>query len=206
PGDHLRIDPASYRSLEIDRTVRTGGHVGADLSAIDRTQKAMGGRLLREWVRAPLTDVKGIEARQAVVAAWRRDPGALRRIRERLAGACDIERIVGRLAVNRASPRDLSALGACLSSIPALLEALREVPAAAGDLPGMAEFCGEQAGLLRRAIQPEPAPHLREGGVIARGYSRELDELRSIGRDSQQWLANYQQQLSQETGIPSLKI
>ena len=206
PGRHLQIDPASYRSLEIDRTTRTGSHEGSVLSAIDRTITAMGGRLLREWLRAPLTDVKQIAARQEAVAELRRDPPGLKRLAEKLKEACDVERIVGRLAVNRAAPRDLAALSACLASMPALLDVLKQYPAAAGELPDLAEFCGEQAGFLRSAIKPDPAPHLREGDVIARGFSRELDELRSIGRDSQAWLAGYQEQLARQTGIASLKI
>jgi DNA mismatch repair protein MutS len=206
PGRHLQIDPASYRSLEIERTTRTGGHEGSLLCAVDRTKTPMGGRLLRDWLRAPLTEVKEIEQRQEAVAVLKRESGALRGVREKLSEICDVERILGRLAVSRATPRDLASLSETLSGIPALLELLRDLPEVAGGLPELAEFCGAQCGFLRSAIKPDPAPHLREGNVIARGYSRELDELRSIGRDSQQWLAQYQQQLAGQTGIPSLKI
>ena len=206
PGEHLQIDAASYRSLEIERTTRSGGHEGSLISAIERTKTPMGGRLLRDWLRAPLTDIKAITARQHAVAALKGQPPALKTLREKLCGICDIERVLGRLAVSRANPRDLAALSASLAAMPALLDLLRDLPAVAMELPDLASFCGEQAGFLRSAIKPDPASHLREGGVIAKGFSRELDELRSIGRDSQQWLAQYQARLAAETQIPSLKI
>lgn len=206
PGKHLRIDPASYRSLEIDRTIRTGGQEGSLLSAIDRTKTPMGGRMLREWLRAPLTDLKSIVRRQEAVASLKSDTALLRSLRERLGDVCDVERIVGRLAVNRAGPRDLASLSRCLQQMPGIFDALRPVPDAAEDLFDLAEFCGEQAGFLRSSLKDDPAPHLREGNVIAKGFSAELDELRSVGRDSREWLAGYQAKLAEETGISTLKI
>ena len=206
PGEHLRIDPASYRSLEIDRTVRSGGTEGSLLNAVDRTKTPMGGRLLREWLRAPLTKRDAIVRRQDAVATLRNDAALLRDLREKLGDVCDVERIVGRLAVNRAGPRDVAALGACLACIPALLQTLKDAPAVAEDLPGQLDFCREQAAFLKKAIRPDPAPHLRDGNVIARGYSTELDELRDAGSNSREWLANYQAKLAAENDIPSLKI
>jgi DNA mismatch repair protein MutS len=122
---------------------------------------------------------------------------------------CDIERIVGRLAVGRASPRDMSALGKCLVSLPKLLEQLNQLTHAtevAPELVSLGAFCAQQAKYLTEAIAPEPAPHLREGGVIADRFDAELDRLRDIGTNSQQWLARYQGQLATESGISSLRI
>ncbi|MEL7237428.1 MAG: DNA mismatch repair protein MutS, partial [Planctomycetota bacterium] len=206
PSDFLRIDPASFRSLEIDRTIRSGTVEGSLVHAVDRTKTPMGGRTLRDWLRAPLTDLAAIQNRQETVAALKSDPPLLRELTKQLGDICDIERIVGRLALNRASPRDLHALGCCLKAIPALLDTLSPVPNAAPGLPEMADFCSEQASFLTKAIADDPPPHLRDGGVIAKGFSQDLDELRNIGRDSKTWLAGYQKQLAEETQIPSLKI
>src|SRR5207302_6896149 len=107
--DHLSIDPASWRSLEIDRTIRSGGTEGSLLSAIDRTRTSMGGRQLRQWLRYPLCDLEHIEARQSAVAALLESPAALKGVIDRLENVCDIERIVGRVAVGRAGTRDLAA-------------------------------------------------------------------------------------------------
>src|SRR4051794_17645906 len=118
--DHLSIDPASWRSLEVDRTIRAGGAEGTLLAAIDRTRTAMGGRLLRQWLRTPLCDLEHIEARQSAIAALLESQPALRGIIGCLDDICDIERIIGRLAVARATPRDLAGLTKCLASLPEL--------------------------------------------------------------------------------------
>ena len=190
--DHLSIDPASYRSLEIDRTVRSGGTEGSLLSAIDRTRTSMGGRLLRQWLRYPLCDIEHILARQSAIAALLEAPATLRDIVTRLDGICDIERIIARLTVGRASPRDLSGLGKCLQSLPKFIDTLESLPDASAVAPELASsrpFCTEQAAYLAGAILPDPAPHLREGGVIAAGFNPELDRLHGIASNSQQWLA-----------------
>jgi DNA mismatch repair protein MutS len=207
--DHLSIDPASWRSLEVDRTVRSGGTEGSLLSAIDRTRTAMGGRLLRQWLRYPLCDVEHINARQAAIAALLESQATLRGVVAALDDVCDIERIVGRIAVGRCAPRDLAGLSKCLGALPKLFDLLQSLPQAGAVSPELASsrsFCDQQAKYLAGAIMPDPAPHLREGGVIARGFDAELDRLREMGTNSQQWLARYQAQLSQETGIPSLKV
>src|SRR5256885_4717909 len=108
--DHLSIDPASWRSLEIDRTVRGGGTEGTLLAAIDRTRTAMGGRMLRQWLRYPLCDAEHITARQSAIAALLESASELKRIVECLDDVCDVERIIGRIAVARANPRGLAAL------------------------------------------------------------------------------------------------
>jgi DNA mismatch repair protein MutS len=207
--DHVAIDPSSYRSLEIDRTIRSGGSEGSLLSAIERTRTSMGGRMLRQWLRYPLCDIEHITARQSAVAALLESPAGLRDVVTRLDGLCDIERITARLTVGRANPRDLAALGRCLEALPELMDALEALPSASAVAPELASarpFCIEQAQYLHGAIQPDPAPHLREGGVIADGFDGELDRLRSIGSNSQQWLAQYQTRLINETNIPSLKV
>lgn len=207
--DHLSIDPASWRSLEVDRTLRSGGTEGTLLSALDRTRSAMGGRLLRQWLRTPLRDIEHITARQEAIAAFLDSPAALKSVIEKLDDICDIERIVGRLAVNRVGPRDLASLSRCLQSMPALLEVLQAMPRSkevAPELANLASFCGEQATFLSSAVLPDPAPHLREGGVIARGFDAELDRLKELAKNSAQWLSQYQVRLSTETNIPSLKV
>ena len=207
--DHLSIDPASWRSLEVDRTIRSGGTEGSLLCALDRTRTSMGGRLLRQWLRTPLCDAEHIAARQAAIGAFLESPGGLRAVIEKLEDVCDIERIIGRLSVGRAGPRDLAALGKCLKSLPGLLDKLESLSQAAEIAPelcGLRSFCQERAAYLAGAIKADPAAHLREGGVIADGFDPELDRLRELGSSSQQWLARYQARLAAETGISSLRI
>jgi DNA mismatch repair protein MutS len=206
---HLSIDPSTYRALEIDRTVRSGSAEGSLLNAIDLTRSAMGARMLRAWLRYPLRDLEHIQARQNAVAALLESPAVLASVVERLADVCDIERIVGRVTVGRASPRDLSALGKCLKSLPKFIDALESLSDSsrvAPELSGSRDFCQTQASRLESAIQPDPAPHLREGGIIAPGFDPELDRLRNIGVNSQEWLGQFQARLAHESGITSLKV
>jgi DNA mismatch repair protein MutS len=133
----------------------------------------------------------------------------LKQIVEALEEVCDIERIIGRVTVGRASPRDLAGLQKCLKSIPDLFDRLEQLPDAQSVAPELLKhrpFCAQQSSFLESAIMPDPAPHLREGGVIASGYDPELDRLREIATNSQQWLAKYQQRLIGETNITSLKV
>jgi DNA mismatch repair protein MutS len=207
--DHLAIDPASWRSLEIDRTMRSGGTEGSLLSVIDHTRTPMGARLLRQWLRYPLRELEHILARQSAIAALLESPSVLKEIVDHLDNICDIERIVGRVAVGRVAPRDLAALARCVSALPDFLDRLAKLPNAkevAPELVAMLPFCSQQEQTLASAILPDPAPHLREGGVIAPGFDPELDRLHEIATNSQQWLANYQAKLAAESNIPSLKI
>src|SRR5687768_5258479 len=207
--DHLAIDPASWRSLEIDRTVRGGGTDGTLLQAIDRTRTTMGGRLLRQWLRYPLCDLEHIHARQVAIAALLESQATLKTIRESFDDVCDVERVIGRLAVGRVGPRDLSGLSRCLAALPKLfdqLESLANAQAVSPELASSRDFCAEQGKFLSEAILPDPASHLREGSVIATGFDPELDRLRDIGTNSQQWLAKYQARLIAETNIPSLRV
>jgi DNA mismatch repair protein MutS len=202
--DHLSIDPSSWRSLEIDRTMRSGGTEGSLLSAIDRTCTTMGGRLLRQWLRYPLCDLEHIAARQGAIAAFLDAPAVLKQIVDKLDDICDIERIVGRIAVGRVGPRDLAGLGRCLRKLPELfdlLESLAEAREVAPELASSREFVAQQAEFLQSAILSDPAPHLREGGVIASGFDPELDRLRDITNNSQEWLKKYQAKLIAESNI-----
>jgi DNA mismatch repair protein MutS len=146
--DHLGIDPSSWRSLEIDRTVRSGGTEGTLLSAIDRTRTVMGARLLRQWLRFPLNDLEHIEARQNAIASLSALPSVLKQIVEALEEVCDIERIIGRVTVGRASPRDLAGLQKCLKSIPDLFDRLEQLPDAQSVAPELLKhrpFCEQQS-------------------------------------------------------------
>ena len=112
-----------------DRVQGSGGVACIELAkrGIDRTRTAMGGRLLRQWLRYPLCDLEHIAARQAAIAALLESPTVLKSVIERLDDVCDIERIVGRVAVGRASPRDFSSLRKCLESLPELIDLIEHV-------------------------------------------------------------------------------
>jgi DNA mismatch repair protein MutS len=205
--DFLQIDPASLRSLEILRTIRTESKKGSLLECLDETITGMGARKFRGWLCMPLCELGAIELRQDAVEEIKGADAKLADIRKLLSNIFDTERIAARISTFRATPRDLVALAATLRQIPLLREILQQFKAdLLVRLAGRCDSMDELADLLEAAIQPEPPSHLRDGGVIRAGFSEELDGLRSISRDGQSWLRNYQKEQSERTGIANLKI
>ncbi|HQL54613.1 MAG TPA: DNA mismatch repair protein MutS, partial [Phycisphaerae bacterium] len=206
-ADYMVLDPVTLRSLEIERTLRTGAREGTLLAAVDRTSNPMGARLLRRWLCYPLRDVVEIRQRQNLVGALR-DAAAVRgAVRKELRAVGDIERMVGRLGVQRTTPRDLRGLGDGLGRLRELRAALAGLRSDECDV--LAEALGgldEVADQLCAALQPDAPLTMREGGIFAAGFDAELDRLRTLTQDGERWLAEYQARETARTGIPSLKV
>jgi DNA mismatch repair protein MutS len=199
------LDAASRRNLELDYHP-TGRSEFTLFGVLDRTVTAMGGRLLRRWLHRPLRDRAAVRARHQAIAALLED-GAYRAIREGLRAVGDIERIVARIALKSARPRDLTVLRQSLAALPALHEAL--APLDGSLLSFLREEIEEQPeviALLERAIVEHPPMLIRDGGVIAPGYHPELDELRNLSQNTEQFLVKLEQRERQRTGIANLKI
>jgi len=203
----LQIDTTSLQGLEILRTIRTESKKGSLLECLDETLTPMGGRMFRNWLCMPLCDLGQIELRQDAIEEIKEADTKLADIRKLLSVIADTERIAARISTFRVTPRDLVALTATLRKIPLLRENLQ---AFAADLlvrlAGQCDSMDELADLLEAAIEPDCPSHLRDGGVIRAGFNEELDRLRSISKDGQSWLRNYQKEQSQRTGISHLKI
>jgi len=203
----LQIDPATLRSLEILRTIRTETQKGSLLDCLDETQTGMGARKFRNLLCMPLCDLSAIELRQDAVEELKDTDTKLADIRKLLSTLADPERIAARISTFRATPRDLVALATTLRRIPSLRENLRQFSAdLLVRLAGRCDSMDELADLLEVAIEPRCPSHLRDGGVIRTGFSDELDRLRSISKDGQSWLRNYQKEQAQRTGLGNLKI
>jgi DNA mismatch repair protein MutS len=203
----LQIDPTSLRSLEILRTIRTECKAGSLLNYLDETITAMGGRMIRSWLCMPLCELGAIELRQDAVAELKQTDSQLAEIRKLLSVIADTERIAARISTFRATPRDLLALANTLRQIPQLRKTLQQLTAdLLVQLAGQCDSMDELANLLESAIRQDCPSHLRDGGVIKAGFSQELDRLRSISRDGQSWLKNYQKREIERTGIGNLKI
>jgi DNA mismatch repair protein MutS len=203
----LQIDPASLRSLEILQTIRTESKKGTLLECLDDTLTGMGGRMFRNWLCMPLCDLGAIELRQDATEELKNADAGLSDIRKLLSNISDTERIAARISTFRATPRDLLALAATLRQIPLLRQVLQQFHAdLLMRLAGQCDSMDELADLLEAAIEPECPSHLRDGGVIRTGFNEELDRLRSISRDGQSWLKNYQKEQVRRTGITNLRI
>ena len=174
---------------------------------LDACCSAAGSRLLRHWLTHPLRVQHAAQARHTAVKAWVAAPSSRASIARELAHTVDIERIAARVALASARPRELAGLRDTLSRLPAIRAALgeREAPllaALASDLDGDPQW----AALLTRAIAPDPAAQIRDGGVIAPGFDAELDELRAIDAHCGTFLIDLETRERERTGIANLKV
>ncbi len=204
---YLQIDHSSGRALEIERTLRSGSREGSMLAAIDRTVHPLGSRTLLHWIRTPLIDVAEIELRQEAVGFFVENEPLRSRMHKSLKTLADVERIASRVALGRAGPRDLASLGRTLDQIPAMAGELRQTSSRMVEAVAAGLLCPDALiALLKRSIREEPAPTLRDGGVIADGFNEELDRLRSIAHDGQAWLTEFQRKESERIGVSTLKV
>ena len=201
-SEFVRMDAATRRNLEITETLR-GEPAPTLFSLLDECATGMGSRLLRHWLHHPLRDRKTLAARHEAVAALGEAHVGIHKLLRRFA---DVERITGRIALRNARPRDLSSLRDSLGLLP---ELARAVP---GEAPLLSVLASdlltptECLALLRRAVLEEPATMVREGGVIADGYSKELDELRKLQTHSGEFLSELELRERGRTGIPNLRV
>ncbi|MBX3395512.1 MAG: DNA mismatch repair protein MutS [Phycisphaerae bacterium] len=215
----VMIDSVTLRSLEIERTLRDNAREGSLLHAVDLTVNAMGARRLREWLCFPLIEPIEIVSRQNAVAAFLSQPEKLRAVRDVLRSIGDVERIVARLGIGRATPRDVVVLGRALISCDRLAETIgpglspvSHDPSSQSGADLLSDIRARLMGLtslgtyLTAALNDDAPPVLRDAGFIADGFSADLDRLRHIGADGQKWLAAYQARESERTGIPTLKV
>ncbi|HNX26354.1 MAG TPA: DNA mismatch repair protein MutS [Phycisphaerae bacterium] len=206
--DYMAIDGNTLRCLEVLRTLRTNSRQGSLLACIDRTKTGMGARLLERWLTFPLVCYSSIIARQDAVEFFISRRKSLDALRELLGDCAQIDRITTNIAMARVRPREFVALGQSLALLPRVAEYLDEDADKLELLTRLRpaiENLDEPLALIETAIDPDCPNVVRDGGVIRNGFNEELDRLRAIDRDGQSWLAEYQQQESQRTGIP-LKV
>ncbi|HEX4150684.1 MAG TPA: DNA mismatch repair protein MutS [Steroidobacteraceae bacterium] len=205
----LIMDPATRRNLELDESL--AGKPELTLAGIfDRTTTAMGGRMLRRWLHRPLRERHALKARYQAVATLIEASRHID-IARSLQPIGDLERILARVALRSARPRDLTQLRTALGALPALRQSLTELQTGAPSplLRRLWEDFGEHGEehmLLMRAVADSPPHFLRDGGVIAAGYDAELDQLRLLGSNTEQFLLELERRERERTGLSSLKL
>ena len=199
----LHLPPSTRRNLELTQTLR-GEAAPTLFSVVDSCMTGMGSRLLRHWLLEPRRDRTTARSRLAAITALR--AGAWQVLREKIKGSTDIERITARIALRQVRPRELLALQLTLGKTERL------APDADGLEPWLTQLASELqappscAALLTRAIAPEPAALVRDGGVIASGFDAELDELRAIQDNCDGFLLDLEQRERARTGIANLRV
>jgi DNA mismatch repair protein MutS len=201
-GEYVRLDAATRRNLEITETLR-GEPAPTLFSLLDECSTGMGSRLLRHWLHHPLRDRSALQARHEAVSALLKDFSAVKAV---LKSFSDVERITARVALRNARPRELAGLRESLALLGGLRDAL---PASASLLSQLKEDLATPTECLERlqkALHPEPAARVIDGGVIADGYSAELDELRGLQTHAGEFLVELEKREKERTGIPNLRV
>jgi DNA mismatch repair protein MutS len=206
-GDALALDETAVATLELLETVQDRKSRGSLLATLDATGTPMGARLLRQWLLRPLVDPGAIAERQDAVAHLVDAPATRAAVRQRLRGVGDIERLASRAALGVAHARDLIALRGFLRALPGLRDELAVIttPLVAGLASDLA-VAPELRTLLDDALEDDPPPTMREGGLIRESWSPALRELRRGAREAKDWIASLEGRERERTGIPSLRV
>ncbi len=201
------LDTATRRNLEIHASMNGDGSQGALVSVLDRTVTAMGARMLRWWLRTPLVHQDRIERRLRVVRGCYRDAQRTAEVRSVLAEIADIERLITKVATNRATARDLGTLRSSLMVLPKLKNVLEESP-----FPDVAEIGNrlnihtDLCAYLLRVLSDEPPLAIGTGKMFRTGFHAALDEATDAMLHGKEWMTAYQERERAETGIPTLKV
>ncbi|GAC1650670.1 MAG: DNA mismatch repair protein MutS [Gemmatimonadaceae bacterium] len=207
PGGVMPLDEMTRRNLELVESLR-GGSEGTLLNVLDRTQTPMGARLLRQWVLAPLADRRTIDARLDAVAALVGDPMTRGSLREALGGVRDIERLAGKTAARRTTPRELGALGDSLRRLPAVEEAARRL-GGSGAIEAVLvawDRCADVAADINALLVERPPSVIGEESTVRTGVDPDLDELRALRDGGRDGIARMQADERARTGITSLRV
>ena len=201
-SEFLIMDDSSRRNLEVISNMRDGSTQYSLYECVDFTKTAMGGRLLRNWLLFPLTNLRQIEDRQAKVASFVENRPLLDKVKSDLASILDVERLAGRIAMERAHAKDLQALRASLEGWNRVKEYLGLYDFSFVSDENARTICE----LIEKSILEDPATSLTEGGIIKAGWSEELDHWRGVHDNFNQILSEYEAEEKEKTGISTLRV
>ncbi|MEQ9567780.1 MAG: DNA mismatch repair protein MutS, partial [Pseudomonadales bacterium] len=199
------LDATTQKNLEIDINL-SGGEDNTLFACLNKCKTAMGSRMLRRWLKQPLRDIETLNQRQQAIANLV-DTFGFEALRDHLKKIGDLERILARIALRSARPRDLSRLCSSLAELPALQSQAREfvAPKLANLFVDISEF-PDMHSLLLNAIEENPPILIRDGGVIKPGFNQELDELRKISTNAGDYLVELEKREREATGLSTLKV
>jgi DNA mismatch repair protein MutS len=204
--DHyVWLDKFTMRNLELFQSINEGGKTL--LEVLDKTVSPMGSRLLKRWIALPLKDIKPINERLDIVEYFLKNPDLKEEIEDQILQIGDLERLVSKVAAGRINPREVVQLKNALTSIKPVKELCnRSKETGLRKIAEQLNPCKSIRDRIEKEVQPDPPYLLNKGNVIARGVSKELDELRDILHSGKDFLVGLQQRESKRTGIPSLKV
>lgn len=207
PGTTMALDAMTRRNLELVEPLRPHDGDASLLSVLDRASSPMGARLLRSWLLAPLVDLDEIWRRQSGVAELLDAPTIRGRIRRALGSIRDLDRLGTKLGSGRAGPRELLALAGSIRQLPAVVQAGEALESdILSELAGGMDLLEDVESRIAEAIADDAPPAVADGGVIRRGFSEKLDELRDLRDGAVEFISSLQATERERTGIGSLKV
>lgn len=208
-SQYMVLTETTQRHLELSETLYRGTRKGSLISVLDQTMTAMGSRKLKQWLNYPLLDLEKIRQRQNLVEAFLEAPILRQALRSHLKEIYDVERLVAKVCLNQAGPRDLVALKNSLGHLPAIGRLLCEgVHPILNDIGTGLDTLPEVTDLISRAVLDEPSLNWKdkEARIIRLGYHAPLDRYLTVSREGKEWIAQLEAKERKRTGINSLKI
>ncbi|MGB8318961.1 MAG: DNA mismatch repair protein MutS [Ignavibacteriaceae bacterium] len=207
PSEYMALDYSTKRNLEITSSMYDGGREGSLISVLDKTETAMGGRLLKKWISSPLRKLDLILKRQESVEELLNNKSIRNNLINELKEIGDLERLISKVCTGRANPREIVSIKTSLKKIPSIKNILE--PLTGKTLVQLRDSLNPLEKLVEKiqiAIVDSPSLSIVDGGIIKNGFSPELDELRDISLHGKDWIANLQRTERENTKIPSLKV
>ncbi len=204
--DYMVLDETTKRNLELFHNLRDRTKAGSLIGLLDLTVTAMGGRKMKAWLGYPLINRLEVAERHEAVESLVLDGMSRADFRDLLGGIHDLERLTGRISLNRASPRDLGSLQNSLAQIPRIKALLMNQSGLIQDLGNRMDDLSDVTALIAGALVENPPPTLKDGGLFLKGYSEELDELIDIMTEGKGWIARLEKKERERTGVASLKV
>ena len=203
----LQIDAYSRLNLELTRTIRSDEKYGSLYWLLDNTKTAMGGRLLKQWISKPSSDINEIIARQDMIQSFIDNFMIRNDVRVMLDEVYDLERLIARISFGNANGRDLLQLKSSLKPLPALKDALSKLNNAhIDDIANKFSNFDDLVDLIEKAISEDAPITIKEGGIFKPGYSLELDEIIALSHGGKKWVAELEEKERERTGIKTLRI
>lgn len=206
-GQYLELDPNTRRNLELTESMRTKEKRGSLLWVLDKTETAMGKRLIRTWITKPLLDPAAVIRRQRAVTVFVKDRAAAEKLTALLADTLDIERLTAKTVYGTANAKDLRAICQSIATLPEIKKLMSTLDSdAIREISGELDTLDDVRDMLSRAIVDTPPLTVREGGMIRDGFNADVDYYRSVMGHGSDIMASIEQREREETGIKSLKV
>ena len=207
PSEYMSLDYSTKRNLEITFSMHDGGREGSLISILDKTETAMGGRLLKKWISSPLRRLDLILKRQESVEELLKNKTLRNSLLTGLKEIGDLERLISKVCTGRANPREIVSIKTSLKKIPVIKDLLNSITGKTLiQLRDSLSSLEKLVEKIQTAIVDSPSLSIVDGGIIKNGFSPELDELRDVSLHGKDWIANLQKSERENTKIPSLKV